>query len=104
LKLPPVDIHAVNKKLYISGPMTDYKDNNKPAFNKAEHSISKLGYIVVNPARVCNKLSWVEYLIHDIKKLVDCGTMYMLKGWKKSKGATLEHHIAKELDMEIFYE
>jgi hypothetical protein len=43
-------------------------------------------------------------MVEDIRQLMTCDAIYMLKGWEKSKGASLEHHIAKELGLEIYYD
>ena len=36
-----------------------------------------------------------------IPELCKCDAIYMLEGWRHSKGARLEHTIARELGMEI---
>ncbi len=92
------------KRIYISGPMTGYDDFNYPAFFSAEERLVKRGYTVVNPARnqPCN--TWHDYMRIDIKQMMDCDTLFMLKNWRTSKGACLEHYIAKELKFEIIYE
>lgn len=40
----------------------------------------------------------------DIKELIFCNSIYMLRGWWRSKGARLERHIAKVLGMKIIYQ
>lgn len=87
------------KKIYISGPITKDPDYKKH-FEYAECVLSMAGLIPVNPAR--NHLegnpTWKDFMIVDIKQLVECDGVYMLKGWRKSKGARLERLIAKSLD------
>ena len=39
-----------------------------------------------------------------LKAMLDCDGIYMLKGWKKSRGAKLEHFIALKLGIEILLE
>lgn len=91
-------------KIYLSGPMTGYENYNKKAFDKAEAVLKEAGYEVVNPASLGLDCSWVECMKIDIGLLVTCDALYMLKGWKHSQGACLEHWIAHELGMEILME
>jgi len=91
--------------LYISGPMTGYPEFNKPAFEEAAESALKDGRfdVVVNPtADRPRGRQWVDYMKADLKELLDCNAIAMLKGSKKSKGARLEFKIAEELGFEIF--
>lgn len=48
--------------------------------------------------------TYAQYMINDIHELIFCSHIYMLRGWKRSKGARLEHHIAKVLGMKIIYQ
>ena len=91
-------------KVYVSGPMTGYVNNNVPAFNKAARQLRALGYEVVNPAELdagepCS--TWEECLRRDIKWLVTCDAIANLNGWKRSRGATLENHIGEKLSFRI---
>lgn len=45
---------------------------------------------------------WLEMDLELIKRLRPI--MVMMKGWKKSKGATGEHELAKKLKLKIVYE
>lgn len=36
--------------------------------------------------------------------LLQCKAIYMLQGWKDSKGARIEHYIATEIGIPITYE
>ena len=44
---------------------------------------------------------WIKV---DLAILEACHAIYMLKNWKRSKGARAEHKKAKELNLEILYE
>lgn len=91
-------------RVYVSGPMTGYEEFNYPAFHKASRQLREAGYEVTSPAEVCpaaDGLTWVDYLRADIKALCDCDAVGTLPGWEKSKGATLEVHIARELGFPV---
>jgi hypothetical protein len=94
-------------KIYIAGPMTGYKDYNYPAFMEAEERIGNFTHgncEIFNPARNPEQKTYADYLREAIKLLIQCDTIYMLPGWEKSNGATLEHKIAVTLGMEVIYE
>lgn len=93
-------------KTYISGPISGWPDNNRSAFIDAEAKLRADGLDVFNPIDngLPNEAGWSEHMRADIKALMDCDTIYMLKGWHASKGASLELHIAKQLGMIIFFE
>lgn len=38
----------------------------------------------------------------DLQMLLKCSAVCMLPGWKRSRGARLEHHVAEELGLDIF--
>lgn len=87
-------------KVYISGPMTGIAENNFPAFIAACDKIRKAGHDPVSPhaAPVCE--TWEEYMKYDIQLLCGCDAIYMLDGWKHSRGAKMEKAIAILLGLE----
>lgn len=87
-------------KLYISGPMTGIQNKNYSAFRSAAISLRKKGYKIVNPWELGqdNLSRWEDFIRRDLKAmLISCNGIATLKGWKKSRGANLEIHIAKAL-------
>jgi hypothetical protein len=74
---------------------------NYPAFHNATTYLRELGYQVENPAEnpapACG--SWAGYMRMAIAQLVQCDEIHMLRGWKESKGAKLEHEIAQQLGL-----
>jgi hypothetical protein len=91
-------------KIYVSGPMSGLLNNNVPAFNKAAKALRKKGYRVVNPAELdrgepCR--TWGDCLRRDIRHLTTCTDIATLRGYKKSRGATLEIYIGKALSFEV---
>jgi hypothetical protein len=96
------------EKVYISGPITGYKNNNKESFTNAEYRLKQKGYEVINPLDVCASLPsdtiYTEYMRFDIRALTFCDSIYMLKGWKKSKGANIELTVAQVIGLKVLYE
>jgi hypothetical protein len=99
-------------KVYIAGPMTGYPEFNYPAFHDAAVRLRDRGFEVVSPAEL-NPIDagleineqyyavlYPSFLKRDIAALLECDHIYLLDGWEKSKGATLERHIATVLGIE----
>lgn len=90
--------------IYISGKITGSTDYYA-RFMEAEDKLIKQGYSPVNPVRNAPAdMSWDYYMRNDIIKLMCCDSIYMIKGWRSSRGARLEHYIAKKLGFKIIYE
>ncbi|KAG1435666.1 hypothetical protein G6F57_021019 [Rhizopus arrhizus] len=84
--------------------MTGIDGHNFPAFNAAAERLRGFGLEVVNPADhgVVDGMGWSDYMRWDIVKLAGCHSVYVLPGWEKSKGASLEVSIARALGMLVF--
>jgi len=93
------------KRIYVAGPMTGYPDLNFPLFQAVAADLRLLGNEVVNPAELNSDPSkgWHDCMRVDIRELVTCDAILMLPGWEKSKGATLERHIATALELRVEY-
>lgn len=89
--------------LYLSGPMTGLPQWNVPAFNEAERQLKEAGYGVINPARHGHGRRWEFYMRLALKDLADAEAVALLPGWTHSRGAELEVHIARSLDMRARY-
>lgn len=92
--------------LYISGPITGLADLNKPAFATAATQLRALGYAVINPHEIGAPsellLPWADYLRADlIAMLQGANALALLPGWERSRGATLECHVANALGWEV---
>jgi hypothetical protein len=93
-------------RVYIAGPMSGIDSLNFAAFNEAAARLRGQGFEVVNPAEINpdHAMPWAECMRRDIAELVKCDAIYLLPGWQKSKGATLEHHIAERLELTVMVE
>jgi hypothetical protein len=93
------------KRIYISGPISRLKDNNKQSFINAKNKLLILGYEVKSPFDITeSEMTYVEYMRFDIRALTFCDSIYMLNGWQDSKGARLEKLIAEAIGLKILYE
>lgn len=113
------DLTARVTRVYVAGPMSGHADLNFPAFNAAAAEYRRRGCFVVNPAEINGgeieiahtanmsdeqyQAHWRKCMHRDIAQLITCDTIVMLDGWTKSRGANLEHHIARELGLTICY-
>jgi hypothetical protein len=90
-------------KTYIAGPMSGIEHFNYPAFHAKAVELRAEGRTVLSPAEGVDDTSkpWDFYMRRALLLLVQCDAIYMLAGWKASKGARLEHHIAEALGMVI---
>lgn len=93
------------KKIYISGKITG-DPLFKKKFANAAALITAAGYTPINPAAVEleDGATWADYMRQDIKLLCDCDGVYMLENWQESKGAKIEHQLAQDLGIKIYYE
>lgn len=91
------------KRIYVAGPMTGLPDLNFPAFNAEAARLRAAGWEVLNPAEINpdHTMAWAECMRRDIAVLVTCDAVQLLPNWRASRGATLEHHVARELGLEI---
>lgn len=91
------------KRVYIAGPMSGLPQLNFPAFHAAAAHVRAMGLEAINPAEINpdTTASWSDCMRADIAQLVTCDAILLLPGWEKSRGATLEHHIAQTLGMRI---
>lgn len=101
------------KRIYIAGPMTGKPDLNRAEFRRAQVYLEALygrDFFIVNPHEIAKENAWTEdtdiSCIADglLEWLTDCKSIYMLKGWEDSKGATAEHAVAKWIGLEIIYQ
>ncbi len=93
------------KRIYVAGPMTGLPESNYPAFNAAAAILREQGFDVVNPAE--NNLpadsTWQDYMRVALRQEVACDVVFLLPGWKRSRGARIEHHVARGLGLEVWF-
>lgn len=98
--------------------MTGKPDWNFPAFFEAEETLKGLGYEVINPAHNDGKTleeallragrpdapnnTWNYYMRRDLRHVLAVDCICVLEGWRDSKGASLEVHVAEALSLPIY--
>jgi len=109
-----LDMDRSKTRIFIAGPMRGYENYNFKKFDFTEELLRKLGFDVVNPARISRKFKEkdVNSDIAVYNKMVDmqqevertCNAILLLDGWQWSKGVMLEVKTAAELNMRFLLE
>lgn len=92
-------------KVYISGAISGWNPETvAKKFLDAENELKEKGYEPVNPLNngLDNTASWLDHMRVDIKMLMDCDAIYMLKCCYESKGAIIEQDLARKLGLKVF--
>lgn len=113
---------ATPRRVYVSGPIAG-RENAREAFAKAAAEIDSWGgYEAVNPFDVAplshpgeacapgyhpgdgerEHTSSACFMRTDLLALLTCDAIYMLPGWKNSRGATVEHAVALACGMYVW--
>lgn len=92
-------------KIYISGPVTGTEDYME-RFAAVEKEMEAEGYDVINPAKINKHLpapatSYEEYMKVSLLLLSFADEIYMMRGWERSRGASLEYEYAKTMGKTI---
>jgi hypothetical protein len=104
--------------IYISGPITGIKDNNRDAFFKMEtrlrnhlKKIKMMPCEIINPLRIASMIDrrkrskqywprWEDYMRACLRELCRSDFIIFLPGSENSKGATLEKEVAEKLKID----
>jgi hypothetical protein len=104
-------------KIYLSGPISGKADFNSKAFLTASDKIIKecgcLADIeIINPLDIAyliniefiergnfNEPAWEDYMKRDIIELIRASCVYLLDGWRDSRGANIEQYLALVLNI-----
>lgn len=94
-------------RIYLSGPITGTNDY-LGRFEVAEKKLAKLGYSIINPAKVCAQLpedtKYEQYMKVCIAMLETADAIYMMEGWRESIGACKEYSMATFLGIHVLME
>lgn len=94
-------------KIYISGPITGTRGYMEK-FKRAEDLLEHKGMTAINPAEINAGLpddsTHDEYMAVSMTLLSLCSGIYMLSGWRESKGALEEFNYAVDKGYAIWFE
>lgn len=90
-------------RIYIAGSISNNNNNYKEQFANAEKNLIEQGYFVFNPAKNTG-FEYKDYVDIGLYELMHCDCIYLLKGYEKSKGASLEKHYAETVGLKIIYQ
>lgn len=93
------------RKVYISGPIKDTPNyiNN---FARGKTQLHAAGLTPISPCDLPHEhgKSYEEFMREDLKALLECDGIYMLRGWEKSNGARVEFQVAVACGISIGYQ
>lgn len=84
--------------------MTGYPDFNRPAFYAAAAYLRMQGYEVASPAELegDDRDPWETWMRKALTLMLTCDAVAFLPGWRTSRDAWLEHHVATALGMQRY--
>lgn len=92
------------KKCYIAGKIGDLSEAEyRLNFDQAKQEVRALGYDPVSPVDLPHEhgKTWSDYMREDLIALLKCDSIYTLRNWRKSPGATIEINIALSVGINI---
>lgn len=101
------------RRIYCSGPMTGYPNNNYEAFNRNTKFLRDNGWEVISPAEMDAELGvdptqpfseeqYLNTIKHDYAALLTCTDIAFMPGWEQSRGAKLESDFANVLKLDRY--
>lgn len=112
-------------KLYVSGPISGHHDGNLPAFRAAARYLNRIGYETVVPHDCTPNVhdgpcprgyarphvgihsehdSTACFVRGDLRELLTCDGIFLLRGWEYSVGARAEFELAAISGLAVYYQ
>lgn len=95
------------KKCYIAGKIGDLPPAvYKAAFEQAKNEVREFGFDPVSPLDLPHNhgKSWSEYMREDLIEMLKCDSLYALRNWRVSPGATIEIQTALSVGINIIHQ
>ena len=94
-------------KVYISGQISglDTAEARK-RFAGAEELLQGMGFDTVNPwdNGLPVDAPWINHMCRDLEMLNECNCIYMMDGWRESRGACIEYDFAIRTGKSVLFE
>lgn len=94
-------------KVYISGPISGHNiEERKAAFARVKAILEGAGHEVFNPMEngLDHDAPTSEHMKADIKALLECDCIYMMKRWNHSAGCQTEILVAMACGIAVKFE
>ena len=89
--------------IYIIGPVTDLKEDNRPAFEEARRAIERHGFTAELPHDSIDAgESWTEAMKISIRQLTKADIVVELDGSDNSPGARIERDLARSIQIPTY--
>lgn len=100
-------VFTKNKKIYISGAISEVPHKNIDAFIKASNYITALDCVPVDPHIICEFIkdgsTWESYMKVCLKHIPGCDAMVVIDGWETSRGVPVEVFNAQQMKIPVFH-
>ena len=95
------------KKCYIAGKIGDLPESiYKSEFERAKNEVIALGFIPVSPVDLPHEhnRTWSDYMREDLIEMLKCDSLYAIRNWRQSPGATIEINTALAVGINIIHQ
>lgn len=92
-------------RIYLSGPITDIPQGNRPLFESETARLRALGYDIVNPWELnpAEDADWMDCMLVDLPAVKSCHAIALLPGWIFSNGAQMEYITARKYGLVVLH-
>lgn len=94
-------------KVYISGPISGHNyEERKKDFSRVKAMLEEQGYEVFNPMEngLPQSSSTADHMRADIRALLECDQIYMMRRWNHSAGCQTELLVALSIGLKVAFE
>lgn len=91
-------------KCYIAGKIGDLPEAEyKAKFEHAKAEVIALGFEPVSPLDLPHEhgRTWSEFMREDLIEMLKCQSVYALRNWRQSPGATIEINTALAVGLDV---
>ena len=94
-----------DSKIYISIPITGVpKDLVEQQVSEVKTMLDTKECVSLNPLDIPDGPDWYYFMRESVKLLADADIIYMMPGWRESRGCILERYLAMRLNIPVMYD